>query len=113
MSNAEIVVDAARRFVSILDDYTAGMPRDRKFTIGDRLITRALLLLETTVEAYYRPRALKKSSIAEANIHCEIIRQLLRLLFEKGYHNVKKHEYYSRELDAIGRSLGGWCRSLD
>jgi hypothetical protein len=27
MSDAETVVDAARKFVSILDDYTASMPR--------------------------------------------------------------------------------------
>jgi len=112
MSDAETVVDAARKFVSILDDYTASMPRDRKFTMGDRLLARGMLLLKTVVEAYYLPRHIKKPKIAEANVHCEIIRQILRLLFEKGLHNLKKHERYSRELDTIGKSLGGWLKSV-
>ena len=90
------------------------MPRDRKFTMGDRLLARGMLLLETVVEAYYLPRHIKKPKIAEANVHCEIIRQLLRLLFEKGIHISGKTMAVSPIKNNItGRfSMKGWFVSM-
>ena len=112
MSNSETVVEASRRFLRILDEYVVKMPRDRKFTFGDRIINRGIDLLETVVDAYYSPRNLKHQKIAAANIHCEMLRQLLRMLYEQGVHDLKKHEHFTRELDAIGKSLGGWSKSI-
>jgi len=112
MSSAETVVDQARKFVGIVDTYVAKMPRDTKFTLGDRLLVRSIDVLEMVTDAYYSPREAKRPLLRRANTQIEVVRQILRLLHETGRHDLRKHEHFSRELDAIGRAVGAWSKSL-
>jgi hypothetical protein len=94
MSNAETVVDKSRGVLGILENYVAKMPRDKKFTIGDRLIDRGLSVLEGVTEAYYAPRNEKKERIRKINVQIEVLRQIIRYLFERNDHNLSKHEHH-------------------
>jgi hypothetical protein len=49
----ETVVDQSRNLLGIIAVYVGKMPRDFKFTIGDRLLNRTIALIENVVEAYY------------------------------------------------------------
>jgi hypothetical protein len=59
MPNAENAVDVSRKLLGIIDAYVVKLPRDRKFTIGNRLLDRATLVLEIVTQAYYSPKAEK------------------------------------------------------
>jgi hypothetical protein len=112
MGTSETVVDQARKLLGILSGYADKLPRDKKFTIGDRIIIISLELLETVVEAYYGERKIKVEKINRANIKLEILRQILRFLFESGAHDLKKHEDFNREINIIGTSIGAWRKQI-
>ena len=112
MAPTETIIDQARKLVAVLSVYVDFMPRNKKFTFGDRIITHALAMTENLVEAYYGPRNVKLDKINNANIKLELIRQILRILFEMQNHNVKKHAYLNREIDNLGVNLGGWRKQL-
>ena len=108
----ETVVDKSRKLFSVLDEYVARLPRDRKFTIGDRLLERGLTVMECVVEAFYGPRQAKPPLLKRVNIQLEVIRQLLRFLLESKTHDIKKHEHLNRTIDELGISIGGWLKTL-
>ncbi len=112
MSNQENAVDAARNFCKVVFLYVEKMPKGRKFTVGDRLVTLSISLLEQITDAYYSPRSEKAFKIKRANNQCETIRQIFRLQFESDAHDLRKHEHISRELDKLGSLLGGWVKSI-
>jgi hypothetical protein len=56
MPNAENAVEQSRKLLAVVDSYLAKFPRERKFTVGDRLIENTITILETVIDAYYGPR---------------------------------------------------------
>jgi hypothetical protein len=95
-----------------VDAYVAKLPRERKFTIGDRLLDRCITVLETVTQAYYSPRTQKTPILHSVNIQLEVIRQFLRFLFEANVHDIRKHEHFSRSIDELGAAIGGWLKSV-
>jgi hypothetical protein len=112
MSSSETAVDKARKLTGILSDYVEKMPREIKFTMGDRILLHGIAIMECVIEAYYGSGKVKMERIDSANTKLEIIRQLLRLQFEKNRHDVRKHEHLNREIDAVGACIGAWRKSL-
>ena len=54
----ETAVDKSRKLFSVLDEYVARLPRERKFTIGDRLLERGLVVQEKpAVASFYTTTA--------------------------------------------------------
>lgn len=88
-----------------LDDF----PRARRFTLGDRLETGLLAVLEHLVDAAYRRD--KGEALDHANRRLAVVRHLWRLAFELKLINLRRYEYASRLLDDLGRQIGGWKRS--
>ncbi|MGH8547850.1 MAG: hypothetical protein ACRERU_04500 [Methylococcales bacterium] len=62
--------------IPLLDQF----PRTRRFTLGERLELRLLLVLERLVEAAYSRD--KGTSFTRANLDLEMARHLWRLAFE-------------------------------
>lgn len=56
-------------------------PRSRRFTLGERLENRLLLVLELLVYATYSPQN-RAASLQRANRHLAIARHLWRMAFE-------------------------------
>jgi hypothetical protein len=112
MSSSETAVDKARKLTGILSDYVEKMPREIKFTLGDRILLHGIAVMEGVVEAYYGSGQMKIERLSGVNTKLEIIRQILRLLFEKNKHNLQKHEHLNREIDSLGVCIGAWRKSL-
>jgi len=108
----ETAVDKSRKLLLVLDEYVARLPRDRKFTLGDRLLERGLDIIEEIVAAFYSPRQEKSRFLKRANINLEVIRQIARCLLENKTHDIRKHEHLNRAIDDLGTSVGGWLKSL-
>ncbi|MBT7307474.1 MAG: diversity-generating retroelement protein Avd [Gammaproteobacteria bacterium] len=86
------------------------MPRSRRFTLGDRLETALLEVLERLVTAAYSRD--KRKLLSEANRKLEVARHLWRLAMELQAVNQKSWSYGAELMLDLGRQMGGWIRSL-
>ncbi|TXH67411.1 MAG: diversity-generating retroelement protein Avd [Thiothrix sp.] len=84
-------------------------PRDRRFTLGERLETRLLHVLELLVAATYTTE--KTHLLKQANQELEVIRHLWRLCHELQIINTRRYEYGSNLLLALGKQVGGWFKA--
>jgi|WetSurMetagenome_2_1015567.scaffolds.fasta_scaffold158812_2 hypothetical protein len=108
----EMVVDQSRKLMSDSSRYVAKMPPPHKLTHGDRIISRSILLLECVVEAYNSVSSDKPALIKQANTHLDKLREIIQGCSEDGVYDLSDHEHLNREIDSVGRTLGGWSKSL-
>jgi hypothetical protein len=84
-------------------------PRQRRFTLGERLEQEVLAVLALLAEAAYSRD--KDALLQRANVRIEVSRHLWRLAHEMQIISTRRYEYGSRLLDDVGRQVGGWLRS--
>lgn len=84
------------------------LPKEHKFGIADRIINRLYDLLEGLAEARYDDDKLGK--LKRLNAKIDILRIFTTLLFDFGLFNDKKLEHAGKEINDIGRDLGGWIK---
>lgn len=88
------------------------LPRNQKFTFGDRLQNHLSDLLEDLIEAHYSPPAEKKPILQAVNLRLEKIRFFFRLGADLGLYDKDTWLNFVKRVDEIGRMTGGWLRSL-
>lgn len=84
-------------------------PRTRRFTLGERIETGLLEVLELLVEAAYTRN--KDTSLRRANLKLEVVRHLWRVAHELKVMATRQYEHGARLMDDVGRQIGGWLRS--
>lgn len=84
-------------------------PRIRRFTLGERIESGVLEVLESLVEAAYTRN--KDTSLRRANLKLEVVRHLWRVAHELKVTATRQYEHGARLLDDLGRQIGGWLRS--
>jgi hypothetical protein len=83
-------------------------PRNHRFVLGERLEQRLYELLETLIAAKYtRDRA---ALLKQANLTIEILRFQMRLAKDLQCLTTTSFGHAIRQLDEIGRMVGGWAR---
>ncbi|MDI3467465.1 MAG: hypothetical protein OJF50_006286 [Nitrospira sp.] len=87
------------------------LPRVRRFTLGERIESGLLDVLELLVEAAYTRN--KDAPLQRANLRLEVVRHLWRLAHELKAVAIRQYEHGARLLDDLGRQIGGWLRSRD
>lgn len=80
-----------------------------KYSLGIQLENEVLELLKKIIVANLK-RENKKEFIEECFVHYEIIKVLIRLSKEYKLLSMKQYEFVARELEDIGRLLGGWYK---
>ena len=85
-------------------------PRNRRFTLGERIETGLLEVLEFLVEAAYHT-ASRKKVLGLANLRLHRVRHLWRLCYELMVIPLQRYRHGSGLIDDIGRQIGGWARS--
>jgi len=80
-------------------------PRSFRFSVGDRLVGRALDLLETLTEATYSSD--KGAFLDRANREVNSLRLLLRLTVDLKLLAADSHEFAAGKLEEVGRMTGG------
>jgi len=83
-------------------------PRDQKFLLGDRIENLLFDILEFLIEAVYTKH--KKAILKKANLNLEKLRYYLRLTHDFRYMSTKQYEYACREVEEIGKMIGGWIK---
>lgn len=83
-------------------------PRLRRFTLGERIESGMLAVLENLIEAAYS-RA-KTEPLRRANLKLNVVVHLWRLSFRLRVISPKSYEHGVRLLHELGKQIGGWSR---
>jgi hypothetical protein len=98
------VYDLVKWYIPIL----TRLPRNHKYTLGDRLITNLYTLLDDLITAQYEREKLPR--LQSINTRLEIIRYQTRLLHEFDLIHALRYEHAAKLTNDIGSDLGGWIR---
>ncbi len=85
-------------------------PGRYRFLIGDRIRNMLLDIQQELIRARFTRK--KSRILFDANIEIEQLRHLMRLTKDLRLISVKQYEYAVKELDATGRFIGGWLRTI-
>ncbi len=92
--------------VPLLDQF----PRNRRFTLGERLESGLLEILECLVEAAYARK--KDQILSRANLRIAIVLHLWRMAFELKVISSKRYAHGAGLLEQLGKQTGGWLKSV-
>ena len=88
--------------------HTAKFPKSARFSVAVRLENSLLDMLQSVMTAN-RLRD-KTARLEEADRRLEQARLLVRLSKDLRYINLSSYEYAARQMDELGRMLGGWIK---
>lgn len=88
---------------------TNRLPRNWRITLGDRIDETTLEILQGLDLAARRAR--KRDLLTRADDRLQTLRLLLRLAADLGCLQSRQIEHSARQLDEIGRQVGGWLKS--
>ncbi len=103
-----LVIQRSYDFTKWLLQHTQKFPKSLRFSLAVRMENRMLEALESAVVANMKRD--KLTLLARADEALESLRILVRLSFEMKVLAANSYEYAARELDEIGKLLGGWIR---
>lgn len=98
--------------VGRLLDRTTLFPKSARFTFGARIDGRALDILEALTEARWASGPEKANLLGSADRSIAVLLALLRLAHDRRLLDHASHERLVRDIDEIGRMVGGWRRSI-
>jgi hypothetical protein len=88
-------------------------PKKDKYTLGSRCEMYIIETLELLLGAGSAPRAEKLSLIKKANVKFDALKVFLRLAKDVNMIDNKKYIALQKQIQEIGRMIGGWQRSLN
>jgi four helix bundle protein len=106
-----VALEKAYQFTLWLIPTIEKFPRSQRFLLGDRIETAALGVVEGIVEATYTRN--RKPILRKVNLRLEKLRLLFRLCVDLKLIDARRYEYAVRNLDEIGRLVGGWLKRTD
>ena len=83
-------------------------PKDRRYTLGQRIENKLLDILELLLKANYSK--VKIDLLKKANLELEMLRYLIRLCYDLRFINLKRYEFCSEQINEIGKLVGGWIK---
>ncbi len=82
------------------------LPRDHKMMLGERIIRNLYDFLESLILARYSSQ--KGNLLRSLNPKLSILRYQTRLLMDFNLISIERYEYIAKQIDGIGKELGGW-----
>lgn len=102
-------LEAAYQFALWLAPTVEKFPRTQKFTLGDRILAAAYDVIELLIEATYARR--RRDLLARANLGLQKLRIFCRMALDLKHLDPRRFEHAVREIDGIGRLVGGWMKA--
>ncbi|MBD2136447.1 diversity-generating retroelement protein Avd [Anabaena sp. FACHB-1237] len=84
------------------------LPKEHKFTLGDRMINSLYELLDGLIIARYAKEKLTKLEVLNSQL--DILRYQTRLLLDFQLIPGHRYEYVGKSINDIGMELGGWIK---
>ena len=111
--DAPVVLVLWERALGELLDRTQRFPRAVRFTFSSRIDNLGLDLLDHLVQARWASHGQKTVHLREADLCLARLRVLLRLSHQRRLLDTRGYEHLARELDEVGRQLGGWLAAAE
>ena len=92
-----------------LNPILSRLPRNYRFTLGERIANNLYQLLEGLIEAKYSQE--KEEILRSLNPKLSVLYYQIRLMVDLNIMSDKRYENLSRYLVEIGNELGGWLKS--
>ncbi len=102
------VIQKARDLILWYVPFLSKLPRDHKFTLGDRITTNLYDLLDDLIKARYSKQ--KLGQLDEINMRLELLRQQTRLLLDLKLMDARRYQLASKMINEVGVKVGGWIR---
>jgi len=86
-------------------------PRSEKYTFAAEIkmtMIELLKLIISTNKKYH-----KKTTMRKVDTQLELLRTYLRLARDLEFLSFKKYEIWSKQLEEIGKLIGGWMKSIN
>ena len=93
-------------------NYHAELPKIHRYSLGGRIDTLFVEIMEATAQAAFISRAEKEPWVRLATRKLDALKLLLMVLWESKSLDTKKYVALSEKVDEIGRMLGGWNGQL-
>jgi hypothetical protein len=84
------------------------LPRNHRFSLGERLITGLYDLLEGLIQARYSKNKLPQLNVL--NTKLDILRYQTRILLDFKLISSQRYEYVAKQINSIGMDLGSWIK---
>lgn len=84
------------------------LPKNRRYTLGEKLENRILTILESLVTAAYAPN--KRTFLFQANRDLEVCRHLWRLCDDLHIIPPGSYRHGGKLMLELGRQIGGWMK---
>ena len=108
-NNSPKVVEDCRELLLWLIPHLDKFPKNRRYTLGEKLEERLLTLLENLIAAAYSHK--KKPLLQQANLDLEVSRHLWRLSHDFQAISHKSYAHGSQLMLELGKQIGGWIRA--
>ena len=102
-------IEAHYQFLLWLGPVLEKFPKDKRFTLGDRILSLALDILECLIEATYTRE--RMHHLRRANLGIEKLRFLMQLCADYKVLDKDRYAFAARTLDETGRSIGAWVKA--
>jgi hypothetical protein len=89
------------------------MPRTSRYTLGARIETHFLDLLEIIYQAYYAPVDKKSEKIILGISKNDLLKYLLQIAWENKMIRDTAYAEIVEKIEEIGKILGGWKNSVE
>jgi hypothetical protein len=90
--------------------HTGKFPKHQRFVMAKRIEEAALAFHDQLIWAAKASE--KTAPLIEADFHLERLKVYNRLVVRLKLSSFAQYEYLAKELDTLGKLLGGWQRSL-
>ena len=105
-----LVIDRTFELVKWFLGRLEKFPRSHRYGLGQCIESRLYSIFEGMIRARYTGSPAKAQELAAVNLDLETLRMLTRLAHELKMLPHKSHEQAAREIDEIGRMVGGWLK---
>ncbi len=93
-------------------EYVPNFPKDSRYTLGNKIDSLFLELLENTIRAGYSDKTEKQIFLKRASVKLDLLKFFLQVAWEIKSLENKKYIKLSEKLNEIGKMLGGWIKSI-
>ncbi len=83
-------------------------PRSFRFTLGEKIEYLFYNILEHLIDAQYSKE--KIPILLKVNLQLEKLRYYIRICKDMRFISINQYEYLSREINEVGKLVGGWIR---
>jgi hypothetical protein len=93
-------------------EYLPDFPKDSKYTLGAKIDSLFLEVIEGIIKASISDKLEKLISLKNASVKLDLLKFFLQISWEIKSLDNKKYIKLSERLNEIGKMLGGWIKSL-